>query len=332
MENIEGTGGQCLFDKASQNFRGDIIEIGFENGDNIGFPIMGGTGRSFAEDGPQNIGASFVFTGPESEADTGRSEIAHRAELFDQFRQQGCAGRCDQFIGFITLSERDGAPREDLQGGRSRNGKTTVSAIDPASTFHRSSGEDARLAKEFQSDARADDIHNGIHCADFMEVNIFGRVSMDFAFGDGDAMEDGGGFFFDPGREMALGDQFFYVGKISAMLMVVFVFVLMAMIVVMMVVPVFVIVFMVLVAMIVMVMIVGQVNIELCPGNVRTLGASGVEVVTGDTEFFQFVFQLMKIHAEVEQCANKHVATDAAENIEINCFHFNARSPAAVVD
>ena len=45
-------------------------------------------------------------------------------------------------------------------------------------------------------------------------------------------------------------------------------------------------------------------------------------MVAGDAELFQFVFKLMKVHAEVEKCADEHVAADAAENIEIKglCF------------
>ena len=52
-----------------------------------------------------------------------------------------------------------------------------------------------------------------------------------------------------------------------------------------------------------------------------------MEMVTIQTQLLQFMIELMKIHAQINQCAEKHVTANAAENIEIEGFHLS--SPAA---
>jgi len=71
-------------------------------------------------------------------------------------------------------------------------------AMDPAGSFDNRTGEHARFTKQFQADAGADNIHNGIDGADLMEMDLLRRKTVDFSFGDGDAMKNGNGFLFDP--------------------------------------------------------------------------------------------------------------------------------------
>ena len=51
-----------------------------------------------------------------------------------------------------------------------------------------------------------------------------------------------------------------------------------------------------------------------------------MKVVAFDAEFFQLVFERVKINAEVQQRADEHVAADAGKNIEIKCFHDATKS------
>src|SRR5256885_721586 len=69
------------------------------------------------------------------------------------------------------------------------------------------------------------------------------------------------------------------------------------------------------------IMPIGQVNIEFDPGNSRLLLARNMEVIAIEPQFFQLVLELMRIHAKVHQRAKKHVAADAAEDIEIKNSH-----------
>ncbi len=64
-----------------------------------------------------------------------------------------------------------------------------------------------------------------------------------------------------------------------------------------------------------------QMDIEFGAGDLRALLARGVEMIAGCTELLQAVFELMKIHAEVDHCSDEHVAADAAENIEVKSLH-----------
>ena len=45
-------------------------------------------------------------------------------------------------------------------------------------------------------------------------------------------------------------------------------------------------------------------------------------MVAVELELFQLTFKAARIHANVEQRADKHIASDAADQVEIECFHF----------
>jgi len=70
------------------------------------------------------------------------------------------------------------------------------------------------------------------------------------------------------------------------------------------------------------VMIMREVNIEFHSGDGRFLLARNVEVVAAEFELFQLTFKPARIHAQVQQRPNEHVAGDAADEVEIEVFHF----------
>src|SRR4029077_13468034 len=69
------------------------------------------------------------------------------------------------------------------------------------------------------------------------------------------------------------------------------------------------------------VMVPGQVNVEVDALNTAFMAAADVQVVAIQSEFAQFLFELPAIDAEIEQGADKHVAADAAEQIEVEGLH-----------
>ena len=72
------------------------------------------------------------------------------------------------------------------------------------------------------------------------------------------------------------------------------------------------------------------VNIEFDALNLAAFGPMGVQVVAAQGEFGQFVLQLAKLHAQIQHGPQKHVAADAAENIEIKSFQsFDLRADEA---
>jgi hypothetical protein len=66
-----------------------------------------------------------------------------------------------------------------------------------------------------------------------------------------------------------------------------------------------------------------EVDIKLHAVNRGLLLARNVQMIAVQFEFFQLAFQLVRVHAEVEQRGDEHVAGDAAENIEVKNFHFS---------
>lgn len=185
---------------------------------------------------------------------------------------------------------------------------------------------------------------------------------MDFSFRYGYAMKYCDGLFLYPGRQRAGIDKLFDFLVIAAMrvllfvIMIVIVFMMMLMLVagmslimrfmsmrmgmgvcmshttrmsvfvfMGMLVRVFMMMFMIIVIMVVMLV---QVNIELKAVNVGFLSWLDMQMIAIELQLFQFTIKLRRLHADIEQRANKHVATDAAENIEIKRFHKKLRNPS----
>ena len=71
----------------------------------------------------------------------------------------------------------------------------------------------------------------------------------------------------------------------------------------------------------VMVMVMGQMNIELRSRDPRFFLARNMDVITIHVQFLQFMLELMPVHAQIQQRTEKHIATDAAEDIEVKGFH-----------
>ena len=93
--------------------------------------------------------------------------------------------------------------------------------------------------------------------------------------------------------------------------MVMPVLVVMMMVIMMMRVP-------VVMAMIVMIL---QMNIELHTGNAGFFLTSDMKVIPSDVQLLQFMLELMCVGAQIQQCGHKHIAADAAENIEVKSLH-----------
>ena len=100
-------------------------------------------------------------------------------------------------------------------------------ATNPARSFHHRRCDDPWFAKHLQRDATAHNIHDGIHRADFVEMNFARELAVNLSLGIGDALEDGDGFLLHPRRELALGDELLDRGKIPTVIMRMIVFAVM---------------------------------------------------------------------------------------------------------
>ena len=161
-----------------------------------------------------------------------------------------------------------------------------------------------------------------------MKVDFAGRQAVNFSFRFGDALKHRDRFLLHPGRKFTARDELFDFGKIATVIvrviMVVFRFVMMmAMIVrvsvlMLMVMSMFVAVLMI----VVMLMFMREVDIKLHASDGGFLSARDVEMIAVELELFQLAFEFAGVHAEVEQRGDEHVASNAAEEVEVKSFHF----------
>ena len=66
-----------------------------------------------------------------------------------------------------------------------------------------------------------------------------------------------------------------------------------------------------------------HLHIEFNPGDAGFLFAENVKMPAVELQFFQLAFQFARVHAQINQRADEHVAADAAEKIEVKRFHFS---------
>ncbi len=239
-------------------------------------------------------------------------------------------------MGFIALGEWNSAGAKDREGGRGGHRKTAVSAMDPTRAFDGCGGQYTRFTQQFETNAGAHHINDGVYGAHFMEMNLVRRDAMDFAFGNGNALEHGDRFLLNPVGESARNNEMFNIRKGPAMVMFVRVMGLgmgvgmgwrrlMG-----------VLEFMVPMLREVWVSVMGAsggglcvrcmrplivvmtcVDIKLHTGDARFLTTRDVQVIILEIEFLQLALQLVGVQAKIEQCAQEHIAAESAENIEV---------------
>src|SRR5690606_28760044 len=103
----------------------------------------------------------------------------------------------------------------------SRYGETPVRAANPSGSFNDISSENFWFTEHLQRNARTDNIHDGIHRADFVKMHFVRRHSMDFSFSNRDALKNCDGFFLHPIRKRAVANQRFDLRKIFTVFMLI---------------------------------------------------------------------------------------------------------------
>ena len=67
-----------------------------------------------------------------------------------------------------------------------------------------------------------------------------------------------------------------------------------------------------------------EMHIKFYTLNLAVLPPGAVQVKTVEPQSVELVFQRVRIDAEINQCADEHVAANSAEKIEIECIHSQA--------
>jgi hypothetical protein len=64
-----------------------------------------------------------------------------------------------------------------------------------------------------------------------------------------------------------------------------------------------------------------EVDVEFGAGDQGFLTAGAVEVITFEAQFLEAGFESMEVNAEIDKSPDKHVAADAAEQIQVKGLH-----------
>ena len=64
-----------------------------------------------------------------------------------------------------------------------------------------------------------------------------------------------------------------------------------------------------------------EVDIKFYASDGRFLLPANVEMITVQLQFLQLAFEFARIHAEIQQRGDEHIAGDAAEKVEVKNFH-----------
>ena len=107
---------------------------------------------------------------------------------------------------FIDLA--DGNALQDLQCGRGGDGENAMGAVNRPVAVVQAGNQHLVHSKSLNADTGADDIRDGIERPDFMELDVFGRLAVNFALGDRDALENGQRALLHELRQLAVLDQF----------------------------------------------------------------------------------------------------------------------------
>ena len=74
-------------------------------------------------------------------------------------------------------------------------------------------------------------------------------------------------------------------------------------------------------AVVMIMMVIRDMNIKFNTLDAALVALCEMKVVPVNIELFQFVFELLRVYPQIDQRADKHVATDAAKKIQVEGFH-----------
>ena len=142
-------------------------------------------------------------------------------------------------------------------------------------------------AQQLESDGRADDVHDRIHRADFVEMHLLDGNLVNSGFRFGEPRENLAGAFGGARRELRFLDTVENFGKSAV------------------------------------VMPLARCDFHVCGENLAALHLLGGNCPAFEAQFAQLGFDGAQIDAGVHQGAENHVAADAGEAIEIGDAEFS---------
>jgi len=121
-------------------------------------------------------------------------------------------------VRLVNLSERNAGEDFESRGRRKRKG--AMRALDRPAAIVQRGNEDLLHTKRLDTDASANDIRDGIECADLVESDILRRLAVNLSLGDRDPPKDRERVLFDERRELAVLDHLANLTMTAAMVQV----------------------------------------------------------------------------------------------------------------
>ncbi len=279
-ENFDRAGLEQFLFRVADDLRRDIVQIGFELEDLIGF----GQRRALANEQPQEVGSIGKVAAAGSVADRFDSHRRQGRVPCDERFQNRRAGRRGQFGIDWQIDQRDAF--EQLGRAGSGNRADAVSDLDASASRRHRTRNNFVDAEEIKPNRHADDVHNRVNRADFVEMNLVERCPMHAGFRLGNVLED-----FQRELLLRLGqlfgslDQLGDVGKVPVSVL-----------------------FRVL-------------DFDLQRSEAPFDHRLDVQLDVRQAERINPAHDLFEVGSGVDQCRQSHVATDAANAVEVRNPH-----------
>ena len=118
----------------------------------------------------------------------------------------------------VNLSERNAAEDFECRGRGKRKG--AMRTLDGPAAIVQRGNKDLLHTKRLKTHASANDIRNGIECADLVESDILWCLAVNLSLGDGNPPKDRERVLFDERRELAVLDHLANLTMTAAMVRV----------------------------------------------------------------------------------------------------------------
>ena len=280
--NVEGPCGERFFLEVAVDLRIHVVEICFDDGD---FLVESGDSffRGFADHDADNVGLAFEVGSACSVADRGNAHRRLRTERSTERGDDRRACRRDEL--FLNAIRVRWLPLQQFRGCGSGYGQNAVRHFrGAAANVQRRTGE-LLDAERFKSDARADDVHDGVDCANFVEMNLFDGDIVDRGFRFAEFAENRCSLIADLRRKFRLL-QNVENGAKRTMLALVF-----------------------------------GLHFHVGGRHAVLPDFFGRNFPSGNFEAAQLLAQVIERNSSVNQGAERHVAADPAKTVKIREFH-----------
>lgn len=197
--DVEGAGGEKFIESVADGFAGHVVDVAAKL-DNV---VAGGA--ALAEQGAHAVGGGEIFFA-HAVADGAGAHDRHAAKAIGEMFEQGGAGwRAELALNAAAI---DRHVLEDGGGGWRRNGQNAMGAVYLAAADVHWRDDDLVGRETMHEQTDGGDVCDGIHGADFVEVDLAHWFAVGFAFGVGNEVVDGHDVVSDCGwqRKMAAHD------------------------------------------------------------------------------------------------------------------------------